>query len=237
MKFIILVMTNLLRTFFIVGAFFVAGSAQVNVPAGPQPTLISAPDPVYPKDAKGAGIGGRITVRVTVSETGEVLSVDNATGPAELCKGSRSDPRLKALRDSVVAALGKAKFSPALKDGKQVKSSVWLGSTFDPSAGESSAAPENKKLVAVGFVTGKALRMLKPEYPSSARPTRASGGVPVRVVIDESGDVFTAEAIGGHPLLRSAAVDSACKAKFSSTEIDGKAVRITGVITYNFTPN
>ncbi|MEO6335116.1 MAG: energy transducer TonB, partial [Pyrinomonadaceae bacterium] len=79
-------MTNRLCTFFIFGAFFVVtAGAQNNASTVPQPTLISAPEPVYPKDIKEAGIGGRVTVRVTVSETGEVLSVNDPIGPAELC--------------------------------------------------------------------------------------------------------------------------------------------------------
>ena len=198
------------------------------------PALVSAPKTLYPKEAKDPGIGGRITVRVTVGETGEVLEVDDASGPTELCKGGNNDPRLAALRAAVVESLKLAKFTPAMKDGKPVKTTVWLSSTFDPTSEPS--ADGNRNVVAVPRVTDKAIRMPKPDYPAAARPTRAGGAVPVRVVIDETGNVFTAEPIGGHPLLRAAAVDSACKAKFSPTEVDGRPVRITGVILYNFMP-
>jgi len=218
----------------IVSAFFViAASAQEDKAV--QPTVIIAPKAVYPKEAKDAGIGGKITVRVMVGESGEVLSVDEATGPAKLCKGGNNDPRLVALRNSVIEAVKQAKFSPGMKDGKPVKATIWLNMTFDPSE-EGPATDSQKKVVRVGVVTGKALRLPKPDYPGAARASRAGGPVTVRVVVDEKGDVFSAEAVSGHPLLRSAAVSVACDAKFSPTEIEGKAVRVTGVLTYNFWP-
>ena len=227
-------MINRLCTFlFITTLFVIAAYAQEERGVQP-PTVITAPNPLYPREAKEAGIGGKITARVTVSETGEVLSVDEATGPTQLCRGGNNDPRLVALRNSVTDAIKQAKFSPGMKNGKPVKATVWVNMMFDPS--ESSDVESEKRVVKVGMVTGKALRLPKPDYPGAARASRASGPVSVRVVIDEEGDVFSAEAVNGHPLLRSAAVDVACKAKFSRTEIDGKVVRVSGVITYNFWP-
>jgi TonB family protein len=198
------------------------------------PKLIERPSPVYPPETRDAGIGGRVTVRVSVDESGNVLSVDQPAGPAQLCKGSNNDPRLAALRQSVVEAVKKAKFTPAIKDGKPVKMTVWVSLTFDPLKDGSTGA--ERRIVNVGVVTGKAVRLPKPPYPSAARGKRASGAVAVRVLVDENGDVFTAEALTGHPLLQPAAVDVACEAKFSQTLIEGKAVRVMGVITYNFVP-
>lgn len=215
---------------FISALFAGAATAQI---AG-EPSLISAPKPVYPKEAKEAGIGGTISAEITIDETGRVIKVGEMAGPAALCDGSRNDPRILAMRNSVAESMKEAKFYPAMKNGKPVKVTVWANQTFDPSEDADPSAP--KRVVSVGMVTGKAIRMPKPEYPGAARAVRASGPVSVRVVIDEKGDVFTAEAVSGHPLLRSAAVDVACDAKFSPTEIDGKLVRIAGVITYNFFP-
>ncbi len=195
---------------------------------------ISAPEPVYPKAAKDAWIGGRITVRVTIGEAGEVLSVGDPTGPADLCKGGANDPRLQALRDSVIDSLRQAKFAPAIKDGKPVKTTVWLTSTFDPFG--TPNAGDQKKPVSAGVVNGKAIRLPKPEYPGAARSVRASGAVSVRVLVDEAGEVFTAEAVSGHPLLRASAINAACSAKFSLTQVDGKPVRVSGIVTYVFMP-
>ena len=202
------------------------------VESSPQPTLVSAPQPVYPKEAKDAGIGGRVTVRVVVDAQGAIVSVDSPTGPAALCNGRADDPRVVALRNSVVEAIKQAKFDPAMKDGQPVKSVSYVSSTFDP-FGENEGA---KKIVKMGILAGHAVRLPKPVYPGAARASRASGAVSVRIVIDEAGRVFTAEAVSGHPLLRSSAVSAACEAEYSPTLREGKQVRVTGIITYNFMP-
>lgn len=215
-------------SFFLV-LFVVGADAQ----GDKEPTLIDAPKPVYPKEVKDAKIGGLISLRITVGESGEVVSIDELTGPAQPCDSGKHDQLLKALRESVRQAIKQAKFSPAIKNGRPAKATIWLTSRFDPF---DEGAGDQKEIVESGIITGKALRLPKPEYPSSARSSRAGGTVSVRVVIDESGKVFSAEAVSGHPLLRSAAVDAACDAKFSPTLLDGRPVRVSGVVTYNFMP-
>ncbi|HEX8117876.1 MAG TPA: TonB family protein, partial [Pyrinomonadaceae bacterium] len=72
-------------------------------------------------------------------------------------------------------------------------------------------------------------------YPAPAKAARASGPVTVRVVVDATtGGVVSASAVSGHPLLRAAAVAAAKQAKFSPTIVDGKPVRVTGTLSYNF---
>lgn len=62
----------------------------------------------------------------------------------------------------------------------------------------------------------------------------ASGAVSVQVLIDENGDVVSASAVSGHPLLRAAAAQAAGGAKFSPTQLQGMPVKVSGFITYNF---
>jgi protein TonB len=85
-----------------------------------------------------------------------------------------------------------------------------------------------------GVLNGKAISLPKPGYPPIAKAARASGTVTVQVTIDESGKVVSARAVGGHPLLQQAAVQAAYGARFSPTQLSGQAVKVTGVITYNF---
>src|SRR5687768_17171052 len=98
-----------------------------------QPTLVEPLQPVYPREAKEAGIDGRITVRVAVDEQGRIESVAYASGPAELCAGANDDPRLQALRDSFVDAVKQAKFEPARVNGLPVKSVTYISAWFDSS--------------------------------------------------------------------------------------------------------
>ena len=85
-----------------------------------------------------------------------------------------------------------------------------------------------------GVQTGRILRMPKPNYPAIAYAAHAQGEVEVRVIINEEGMVIAAAAISGHPLLQSACVSAARDAEFAPTLIDGKPVKVTGVIKYEF---
>jgi TonB family protein len=83
---------------------------------------------------------------------------------------------------------------------------------------------------------GELVSKPEPEYPAIALVARASGEVKVQVTIDEEGKVIDASAVSGHPLLRAAAVKAAHAAVFAPTLLDGKAVKVMGVIDYNFAP-
>ena len=88
--------------------------------------------------------------------------------------------------------------------------------------------------VSGGVLNGKAISLPKPAYPANAKAANASGPVTVQIIIDESGNVISANAVSGHPLLRQSAVNAARQAKFSPTLLSGRPTRVTGVITYNF---
>jgi TonB family protein len=114
------------------------------------------------------------------------------------------------------------------------------GTTDTPSdkKGETPAptpdAPGKKAPISGGVLNGKAITLPRPEYPAEARAARASGTVVVQVTIDEYGNVIAARAISGHQMLHQTSVIAATQAKFSPTFLMGEAVKVTGVITYNF---
>jgi TonB family protein len=86
-----------------------------------------------------------------------------------------------------------------------------------------------------GVLNGKAVSLPKPEYPERAREHRLTGFVAVKVTIDESGAVVDAlDMCGGPPYLSESSVKAAYKARFTPTSIDGKPIRVYGIIQYNF---
>jgi TonB family protein len=86
-----------------------------------------------------------------------------------------------------------------------------------------------------GILNGRALSLPKPAYPKEAKERRLTGTVIVKVWIDEEGKVVSAEDMcGAHPLLVGSAVRAASAARFTPTMVDGKPMRIAGVITYRF---
>ena len=92
------------------------------------------------------------------------------------------------------------------------------------------------KTISGGVLNGKATYLPKPPYPAAARAVRATGSVAVQVLIDKDGNVVSASAVSGHPLLRAAAESAAREAKFSPTLISGQPVTVSGIIAYNFVP-
>ena len=99
-----------------------------------------------------------------------------------------------------------------------------------------STSTKEPKTISGGVVNGKAISLPQPPYPPAARAVRASGTVTVQVLIDVDGHVLSANAISGHPLLRSAAVAAARTAIFTPMILGGENVKVSGIITYNFVP-
>jgi TonB family protein len=95
---------------------------------------------------------------------------------------------------------------------------------------------KNVKTISGGVLNGKATDLVKPAYPSAAKAVRASGAVNVQITIDENGNVISATAVSGHPLLRASAVQAARSSKFAPTVLSGQPVKVTGVLVFNFTP-
>lgn len=101
-------------------------------------------------------------------------------------------------------------------------------------AEEPPPPPPPRAPISGGVLNGKAISLPKPNYPAIARQAHASGTVVVQVTIDENGNVISAHAVSGHPLLQAVAVSAARGARFSPTKLSGQPVKVTGVITYNF---
>ena len=71
--------------------------------------ILVIPRVEHPQIAKDSGIGGRVTVYVTVDNAGNVVSVGNVSGPDNVCSSvTRAD--VVALREAAKAAAGDAKF-------------------------------------------------------------------------------------------------------------------------------
>lgn len=88
--------------------------------------------------------------------------------------------------------------------------------------------------VSKGVVNGLAKSLPPPPYPQMAKISGVSGLVTVQVLIDEVGNVISARAVSGHPLLQNEAVKAAYRAKFTPTYLSDVPVKVSGVINYDF---
>jgi len=85
-----------------------------------------------------------------------------------------------------------------------------------------------------GELNGKAIDLPKPIYPGEARKAKVTGQVKVRVIVAETGKVLSADIVSGPKQLWMAAIEAARQARFNPTLIGGSAVKITGILTYDF---
>ncbi len=123
-------------------------------------------------------------------------------------------------------------FTPVKEEPKVVNETP----TAKPPPPPPPPPPKPTKPISKGVVNGSALNLVKPPYPAAARAVRASGAVNVQVLIDENGNVVSASAVSGHPLLRQSAEQAARSSKFKPTLLSGQPVKVNGVIVYNFVP-
>ena len=93
--------------------------------------------------------------------------------------------------------------------------------------------PQTQKLTSTVLVS-KAVSLPQPAYPIIAKQIRAHGPVNIQILVDEQGRVVSAQVLNGHPSLTAVARDSAMRARFTPTVLNGQTVKVQGVITYNF---
>ena len=103
-----------------------------------------------------------------------------------------------------------------------------------PPPAPTPAPTPKRNITSPGVLNGLAISLPKPSYPPIAKQARVQGAVNVQVLIDETGKVISAKAVSGSPLLMHAAQQAAFGARFSPTKLGDQAVKVSGVITYNF---
>ena len=85
-----------------------------------------------------------------------------------------------------------------------------------------------------GVLNGKAIELPEPVLPPGV--PKLAGKVTVRVLVDETGKVISAEIEDGRIELRRPSLEAARKARFAPTRVAGQPVKVTGIITYRFYP-
>lgn len=194
--------------------------------------LLSGPKFELSPQAIAAGIDGTLTVGFKVDRNGNVKDVDVLAGPMWPCAAT-PDAELKKVRDAVRENVLRSKFSPATKDGKPIDAK----GTLDFAIGEAykealrgETTSKSRWVVDVGSLQSKAKHLPKPTY------TGVSGSSTVRVLISETGEVISAGTIRGHVAVHSTSRRAACAATFPPTVVDGKPIKVTGLIHFSFEP-
>ncbi len=206
------------------------------------PVLQGSATYTMPQTAIDADMDGTVVVGIRVDNTGKPTEAALMSGPMWPC-GTRPMKAFEDLSSTLRGTMLKLKFDPAKKDGKPVMADIAM--RFQLKNGKREPTPteidpvSGKRIVKVisgGVLNGKATYLPKPSYPNEAKANRDGGPVTIQVLVSEDGSTTRAGAVGGAPTLQFAAREAACGAKFSPTKLEGRAVKVSGVITYNFVP-
>jgi periplasmic protein TonB len=144
------------------------------------------------------------------------------------------------VRKGVVTMIGSGNsnavnpIAPGAGTGQIISAPTRVETNDEPPPPKPTPAPTPRAPISGGVLNGKAVRLVTPPYPAIARSAHAAGAVQVQVLIDENGNVVSAHAVSGHPLLQAAAVAAARASKFTPTKLSGQPVKVNGVIIYNF---
>ena len=103
-----------------------------------------------------------------------------------------------------------------------------------PSFEEESQTPTNLPRKTIRELQRAVKKCVKPGYPPMAKVARIGGDVKVEIVVDEEGNIVSARAVSGHPLLKDAAVQAANRWKFEPFIINGYPGKVVGTIKLTF---
>jgi len=173
------------------------------------------------------------------------FAMANVNNPKLVPEGTSATPnKNKPIPDGQAFRIGPADVDPVLPGGTGREGSggtspgssagipnVNVGTPPPPQPPVERTVP---RVISKGPITGLAVFLPKPPYPQIARTARADGPVNVQVLVDENGRVISAKAVKGHPLLLDAAQRAAMAARFTPTRLGDQAVKVSGMITYNF---
>jgi len=195
--------------------------------------------PAYPWEAREKQLQGQVWVKILVSETGDVESVEVISGDPVLAK-------------SAVGAAKKWKFKPFIKNGKPVPVSAKLPFNFafsgniheekvppaEPNAapGTAPASGEAPKRVRVssGVSTGLLVYKVQPVYPPEAIRARIEGTVVLQARISKEGQIADLQLISGPKKLAPAAIGAVQQWRYRPYLLLGNPVEVETQILVNF---
>ena len=227
----------------LIGVFFVAGiylydahlstlDLELTTLVAPVPVPQQEAQPQKQEEAKPQKVEQNVDVRREL-----IADVAESRVPPKEISAKASD--VPPVRRGVTTVLGNSDSSAAAPmpagpgTGTVTTAPAKVSIADEPPPPEVKPTPPRAP-ISGGVLNGKAISLPKPGYPPIARAAHASGTVVVQVLIDENGNVVSAHAVSGHPLLQAAAVGAAKSARFSPTKLSGQPVKVTGVIQYNF---
>ena len=189
------------------------------------PKIVKQVDPVYPDEARKAGVEGVVILEAKADEQGNVVD-------------ARILRSVAPLDQAAIDAVKQWKYEPLVIGGKarQVLFTVTVRFTLK----DGGKAKTFEKFAAGAVkVEGdlqppKLVKEVMPVYPEAARAAGVQGVVILSVRADEAGNVVDTMVLRSIPLLDQAAIDAVKQWIYEPILKDGKAVPIVFTVTVRF---
>jgi len=194
------------------------------------PKLIKKVEPVYPDEARKAGIEGAVTLEATTDNRGRVQNV----------KVLRSIPELD---QAAVDAVKQWVYEPMVIDGKP-RGVVFtitcrfsldnerMGKAFE---GGVTGTDQKPAVRAVGDIKPpKLIKKVEPIYPEIAKQAAIEGVVILEAITDIYGRVVNTNVLRSIPLLNQAAIDAVTQWVYEPMIFDGEPRGVIFTVTCTF---
>ena len=216
-----------------------------------QNRLIRKVNPVYPPLARQARIQGIVILKIVISKSGNVQSL-------QLVKGH------PMLAPAAFDAVRQWKYQAYILNGEaiEVETNVQVNFVLGPQppsegiAGDApggvhsgvignlttetpqtSVDPAKPKPVQVSEAVMRGFRTVKivPTYPPMALSQRIEGEVRLKMLINTSGDVEKLDLISGHPIFVAAVIEAVKQWKYKPYLLNGEPAEVDTLISVRFT--
>ncbi|MGH9570428.1 MAG: energy transducer TonB [Candidatus Angelobacter sp.] len=205
---------------------------------------IKTPKPDYPLEARQKGLQGRVVIKVTVSEAGDVESTEVISGNPILAKAAAE-------------AFKKWKFKPYIRNGKPItvntnlpfdfafsenvrdvpdnqKEAITTSSDDAPPKNTIPGSPSQKYRISSGIAEGQIRHKVEPAYPLEAKLHYIEGTVLLQATIDKSGNIKNLKPISGPQVLVEAAVGAVQQWRYRPYLLKGNPVEVETTIKITF---
>jgi TonB family protein len=208
------------------------------------PLLIKAVDPVYPEDARKAGVEGVVILSAKADATGHVQDVMVLRSIPMLNQAAVDAVKQWAYEPMIINNVAQpVVFTVTVRfqlDSKRKTSSSGVvggvqGGVAGGVTGKEQAEFEKGAVRAMDTIKPPALiKSVDPVYPEKARQAQVEGLVILEVRTDEKGNVEDARVLRSIPVLDQAAIDAVKQWKYEPLLIDGKPKKVLFTVTVQF---
>jgi TonB family protein len=196
-----------------------------------KPKLVKKVDPVYPDEAKKAGLEGTVVVEGITDENGNVVDVKILKAAHEI------------LNKAAISALKQWEYRPFIINGKSIP--IEFTTTIRFRLDEKDEAITTQEDVKAGVnvdvidlpddVELKLIKRVEPKYPKEALRKVIGGKVILEALIDKIGHVIEAKVIKSeNEILNNAAIDAVKQWKYEPYKQNGEPKKVRYKVSLTF---